>query len=81
WYVFMKQVAHGVYENYAGLVPFKRRFYEVVVERYLKVVPVAGVAHGVESPGHALCVAVRAPLAYLRATRNWVPRSLSPLYL
>jgi hypothetical protein len=74
----VEQVAHAVDEDAPGLAPAEREGQQIGVERDGEAVPVAGIAHRVETDGESFGVTVLAPRADLCAARDGAPGGVRP---
>ena len=77
-HIFMEQIAHGIDENSARLAHPPRQVDQVVVQREVEAVGVAGIAHRLEPLGHALGVTVAAAFGDLGTAGDGVPGHLGP---
>ena len=79
--IFVKEIAHGVDENGAGLFPIERYLQSMRVQGELEAVGIVGAAHRLEAAREAFGVAVFAAGTDLRAAGDGVPSGLSPFNL
>ena len=74
----MKEITHRVDEDQTRRFPAQWEFQEIFMQSNLEAVPVSLCSHSSEPVSHALRIAMRAPLADLRATCHRVPSHLGP---
>ena len=75
----VKQVAHGVDKNSAGLAPAQRNVQGIGMDGHVKAVAVLGHTGRVEALGHPLGVAMLAAGADLVAAGDGIPGGVRPL--
>lgn len=77
-HIFVEEIAHRVDEDRLRLFPLQRKVEHLRLKRERKAVPIVRLPHRLQPLRHALRIAVLAPRADFRATRDRVPSGLRP---
>jgi hypothetical protein len=76
----VKQVAHRIDENGAGLAPTQGEFQSIGMQRYVKSIAILGIAHPLETTGQPFRITPFATGTNFAAAGNRIPGSIRPFY-